>query len=147
MKRSVLFVAVLIAVGLMTTVAEAQKKKARPKPMPMAKPVLSNYVHVVLFTMKKDTPKETIEQVVGDCHKMLGRIEVVRTLKVGRPAAQDTPKFAKKNYDLALLIIVDDYARLKEYLDHPIHEAFVKKHEMHFDMEKLQIFDFANQNK
>jgi len=44
-----------------------------------------------------------------------------------------------------LLVLVDDSDGLKAYLEDPKHLAFVKKHEKHFDMEKLQVFDFVDQ--
>lgn len=106
--------------------------------------VKGGYVHVVIFTMKKDTTRTEVDEVIKDCHKMLAKIKTVRSVKVGRPAAEATPKYARKDYDLALLILVDDFASLKSYLDDPLHVEFVKKHEKHFDMEKLKVFDFID---
>jgi len=102
------------------------------------------YVHVVLFTMKKDTAASTIDEVIGDCHKMLGKIAAVRSVQAGRRAEKGTPKVAKTNYDVGLLVRVDDFEGLQKYLDDPLHVAFVKKHEKHFDMDRLQVFDFVD---
>jgi hypothetical protein len=145
MKRCLLSGIVLVLVGLLTSSVEGQGKKRMRKPRPKAP--TADYVHVVIFTVKKGAPKEAVEEAIVDCHKMLAKIDSVRTLKVGRPARDASPKFAKKNYDFALLIVVDDFAGLKAYLDHPSHVAFVKKHGPNLDMEKLQVFDFANQKQ
>src|SRR4051794_29290145 len=67
------------------------------------------YVHVVIFTMKKDAPAKAIDEAAADCHKMLAKISHVRLVKVGKPADKATPRFAKKDYDLALLVLVDDF--------------------------------------
>ena len=111
------------------------------------KKATAGYVHVVVFRMKKDTPKDAVEKVIADCHEMLAKIPSVRMVRAGRPADKGTPELAKKNYDVALLILVDDSDGLKAYLEHPKHLDFVKKHGTHFDMEKLQVFDFMNQMK
>ena len=105
------------------------------------------YVHVVVFKMKADAPKGATSQAIADCHAMLSKIKSVRAVKAGRPAAEATPKFALRDYDFALLIQVDDAAGLKSYLDDPLHVAYVEKHGKHFDMEKLRVFDFADQKK
>jgi len=90
---------VVLAVGLMRPRRRPRKRRAsrrsswRPRIMSTS----------ILFTMKKDTPKAHSRRGDRRCHKMLARIDSVRTLKVGRPAAQDTPKLAKRNYDFALL--------------------------------------------
>src|SRR5262249_22369598 len=105
------------------------------------------YVHVVLFKMKKGTTAKEVKEVVKDCHGMLGKIKGVRSVKVGRPDEKSKAKAVKKDYDLALLILVDDVDGLESYLKDELHVAFVKKHGKHFDMEKLRVFDFLNQKE
>jgi hypothetical protein len=146
MTRSVLAVVVALAV---VAAAWAQVKKTEVKPVEVKAPSkgTGNFVHVVLFTMKKDTPATAIDEVIKDCHDMLAKISAVRTVKAGRPADRATPAVARKNYDLALLVLVDDADGLKAYLEDPKHLAFVKKHGKLFDMEKLRVFDFADQKK
>jgi hypothetical protein len=111
------------------------------------KPAAGSYVHVVLFTMKKDAPKGAIEEVIKDTHKLLAKIKSVRSVKVGRPAAKASPEFVRRNYDVALLVLVDDHKGLMAYLDDPLHVEFVCRHKKHFDTEQLRVFDFANQTK
>ena len=102
-------------------------------------------VHVVIFRMKKDAPKDAVEEAIKDCHRLLAKISAVRAVKAGRPAEHGTPKLAKKNYDFALLILVDDSDGLKAYLDDPQHLEYVKRHGKHFDMERMEVFDFRDE--
>ena len=68
-------------------------------------------------------------------------------MRAGRPAAEGTPDVPKMQYDFALLVLFEDAAGLKAYIDHPLHVKFVQKHGPNFNMEKLQIFDFMDQSK
>jgi hypothetical protein len=133
--------ALLAALVLTATVADDDK--SNPKPAKAA----GAYVHVVIFTIKKDAPKDAVENAIADCHKLLEGIPSVRTLRAGRPAEKGTPDLAKKDYDFALVIFVDDFAGLKAYLEHADHLKFVEKHGKHFNMEKLSIFDFVDAKK
>lgn len=105
------------------------------------------YVHVVVFKMKKDAPSGAVSAAIADCHKMLAHIPSVRRVRAGRPAEKGTPDLARKDYDFALLIMVDDEEGLKSYLEHPTHLSFVEKHGKFFDMSELKVFDFADQKK
>jgi hypothetical protein len=105
------------------------------------------FVHVVIFKMKKDAPTGAVSGAIADCHKMLAKIPSVRRVRAGRPAEKGTPDLAKKDYDFALLIMVDDEDGLKAYLEHPTHLAYVEKHGKFFDMSELKVFDFADQKK
>ncbi len=140
MSRTLLTALVLLA----TASLAAAREDSKTKPAGKAK---GGYVHIVLFTMKKDTPASAIDEVIRDCHRLLGKISAVRGVKAGRPADKATPKYAKKNYDLALIVLVDDFDGLTSYLEDPRHVEFVKKHEKHFNMEKLRVFDFVDQKK
>src|SRR5436190_8844585 len=75
---------------------------AAEKPAPPHAP----YVHVVIFTLKKDAPSDALPNLIADCHEMLAKVPSVRSLRVGRPAEKGTPDLAKKNYDAALLVLV-----------------------------------------
>jgi hypothetical protein len=105
------------------------------------------YIHVVIFTMKEDAPSGAVDEVIADCHKMLGKISAVRSVKAGRPSKQVAEKIVKTDYDVGLLVTVDDFAGIKAYLEDPLHVAFVKKHGKHFEMKQLRIFDFIDEGK
>jgi hypothetical protein len=139
----------LLAGGVLLGWLLAAGALAEDKPTGKAKKATGGggYVHVVIFTLKKDAPAEAIDEVIADCHKMLSKISVVRSVKAGRPSKDVAEKVVKTNYDVGLLVLVDDFAGVKAYLKDPLHEAFVKKHGKHFDMKKLQVFDFIDQKK
>jgi hypothetical protein len=76
----------------------------------------------------------------------LGKIKAVRSVKAGRPA-KGTEKISIKDYDVGLLIVVDDAEGLASYIKDPLHVEFVKKHGKHFEMKKLRVFDFVDVKK
>jgi len=142
LRKASLALALLAAVTTAAVAAADKDEKARP-----TKAGAGNYVHVVIFTLKKDAPASAVEEVIADCHKLLAKIKSVRQVKAGRPAREAEEKWVRKDYHVGLLVIVDDHAGLKAYLEDPLHVEFVKKHGKHFDMDKLAIFDFHNQTK
>jgi hypothetical protein len=136
-------IAVALVLGslLVRTALTADPDPAKEKPQK------GGYVHVVIFKMKKDAPANAVSNAIADCHKMLAGIPAVRSVRAGRPAQKGTPELAKKNYDFALLVLVDDEDGLKDYLEHPTHLSYVEKHGKSFDMTELKVFDFVNEKK
>jgi hypothetical protein len=100
------------------------------------------YVHTVIFHLKKDAPKDAVDDLITDSHKMLAKIPSVRGLWIGRPAEKSTPKFSVKDYDTGLLVLFDDYDGLEEYLKHKLHTDFVEKHGKNFD--RVVVYDFID---
>jgi hypothetical protein len=149
MLRQWSFAAALTALTLSAAAFAADPPKLEPIKPSLGTDKFPSTVHFVVFRMKKDAPADAVEKVVADCHAMLEPIPSVRILKVGRPAPADqsTPKVASHDYDVALIVFFDDPAGLKTYLDHDLHQKFVKTYEPYFDMDKLQVFDFSDQKK
>jgi hypothetical protein len=137
MLRTASLALVLFAAVATAAIAEDEKGKGGK----------GNYVHCVIFTLKKGAPDSAVEDAIADCHKLLAKIKSVRSVKAGRPAKEAEEKWVRKDYHFGLLVIVDDHAGLKAYLEDPLHVEFVKKHGKHLDMDKLAIFDFHNQKK
>jgi hypothetical protein len=129
--------AALLICAASATAREEQKSAAGAAPL----------VHCVIFRMKKDAPADAVDQVIADCHKMLAKIASVRSVKAGRPAKTGTDEKLKKPFDVGLLVLCDDVAGLKAYIDDPLHKEFVAKYGKYFDIEQLQVFDFADQKK
>lgn len=129
MKRSLLLLPLLVLAWFVAGHSPAQKTDKA-----------ANYNHVVIFYLKKDAPKSQADAMVADAHELLSKIPTVRSLKIGPPAEKATPKFAVNDYQLALVITVDDFDGLKAYLDHPQHTKYVDKHEKHLD--KVLVYDF-----
>ena len=105
----------------------------------------ASYVHTVIFHLKKDAPEGEAQALIADAHELLSKIPSVRGLRIGRPAAQGTPDLAKKDFQVGLLVLFDDFAGLKTYLDHPLHTEFLKRHGEFW--EKVPVYDFVNQMK
>ena len=77
--------------------------------------------HVVLFRW---TPAATLEQVAAAGAALLGmqgRIPEVRSVAFGANLAE-----SRTEYTHALLVVVDDMAAVKRYVDHPHHVDVAK---------------------
>src|SRR4051794_28005100 len=104
MKSKLLAVVALGLAGLVLAVAAVRSFAEKE---PAKKP--ARYVHTVIFTLTKDAPKDEEAQLIADCHEILGKIPEVEQLRAGRPAEKGTPKLAKKDFNVALTIVFDDY--------------------------------------
>lgn len=145
MMRNVVIGAALAAVGLLAGYQVLDRGRAGAQADNKA--AAAPYAHVVIFYLKPDAPKNAAEEMIADAHGMLAKIPTVRSIRIGRPAEMATPDFAKKDYQLGLLVLCDDYNGLKTYLDHPLHTKYVEKHLKHVDEKKLLVYDFINQTK
>ena len=96
------------------------------------------FVHVVLFKTKSGTPEATAT-IVRDVNEMLARLPTVKGLWVGSPAPTNTRPIVDTNYDVGLLVLFEDQKGLQEYLDHPTHVEFAKKHDTEC---QVRVFDF-----
>jgi hypothetical protein len=143
MKRQLLAVVALAVAGCLLAGAAvysaADKKDEASRKAP--------YVHTVIFTMKKDAPKEAEAELIADCHEMLAKIPSVRELRAGRPASKGTPELARKDFSVALTICFDDYDGLMAYDKHELHQKFVKKHLPNIQIDKLLVYDSEDQAK
>jgi hypothetical protein len=94
--------------------------------------------------MKEGTPEKMVDEVIADCHKMLGKIRSVRSLKAGLSDKEKAEPVTTTGYHIGMVILVDDFAGLKAYLEDPIHVEFVKKYGKYFDISKLKVYDFTD---
>jgi hypothetical protein len=104
-----------------------------------------NYVHTVIFNVKKDAPAGKVDDLIADAHKLLAKIPSVRGIRAGKPAEKSTPGLSAKDYHVGLLVLFDDYDGLKAYDEHPLHKEYVQKHLPH--IEKVIVYDFVNEKK
>src|SRR5262245_22992861 len=66
MKQRLMFgTALFLCLALAGAVAEGRPDRAVSTP----------YVHVVIFRLKKDAPRDAVERVLADCHRMLSKIQ------------------------------------------------------------------------
>lgn len=130
-----------VALVLAWTMGFAQAADEKPAPK------LAPYVHVVIFHLKKDAPSGTAEGMIADAHELLAKIPSVRGVQAGKPADKATPDFAKKDYQVGLVVLLDNFEGLETYLKHPLHEKYVNKYLKNVDETKLIVYDFVNSKK
>jgi hypothetical protein len=104
------------------------------------------FVHTVIFYLKADVPSGVADELVADCHNMLGKIPTVRHLRAGKPS-EGSSGLTKKDYAVGLMILFDDAAGFKTYADHPDHKKLVQKYFKYFDPAKLVMYDFVDAKK
>jgi hypothetical protein len=139
MRRKVSTVVLAGVCGLAGFTAVARTADKADKPT-------GQFVHAVMFTLKKDAPAGAAEAMIADCHELLRPIPTVRDLRAGPPAEKASPN-AQTGYQVGLLVMFDNAEGLKTYLAHPLHDKFVERHLPKIDVEKLLVYDFANQKK
>jgi len=71
--------------------------------------------HIVMVKLKDPTP-ENIEEAVAKIRSMDGKIEVLKSLEVGRDVVR-----SERSYDLGLIAKFEDRAGLEIYNTHPVH--------------------------
>jgi hypothetical protein len=148
LRKTLVTAAVMLGFALISqSLAQDTKKDTKEslKGNPFAGQV-APFVHVVVFHLKKDAPKEAAEGLITDSHLLLAKIPAVRKLWVGRPAEKATP-IAKKDYQVGLLVLFDNAAGLNEYLEHPLHIEFLNKDAKLWDEKRINVYDFVNQAK
>ena len=97
------------------------------------------FVHVVLFKTRAGGP-EAAAGIVRDIRTMLEPLPTVRGLWIGRPAPTNDRPIVDVNYDVGLMILFEDQKGLQEYLDHPVHAEFARKHDTRCD---VRVFDIV----
>jgi hypothetical protein len=103
------------------------------------------FVHVVIVHLKKDAPADAADQLIADAHEMLAKVPSVRAVRCGKPAPSGG--IAKKDYDVGLFLSFDDLEGLKAYEKHELHQQYIQKHGKNVQLEKLTIYDFADEKK
>jgi hypothetical protein len=155
-----------LALYLFLPILEAQQFAAagafvgRPglPPMPAADPEVAQqpaqagkaaasppFAHSVIFYLKKDAPKDAANKMIADSHTLLAKIPSVKGVWAGRPAKESTPKVGITDYQVGLLVLFDNAAGLKTYLEHELHTEYVNRHEKH--IERVLVYDFLNQKQ
>lgn len=94
--------------------------------IPISKPPNAMLVHTVLFRFK---PEVTEAQIVecAEAAKGLSRIETVKALYVGTPAAVKERPVTVNDYGLSLTVIFDSIADHDYYQDHDIHTEYTTR--------------------
>ena len=80
-----------------------------------------------MLKAKADTAANDVQSLIDESYAQLTKIKTVRGLWAGKPASKATPD-AATDYTVALVLVFDDTAGLKAYLNDPVHTKFVDKH-------------------
>jgi hypothetical protein len=144
MLRRLLLVAALALVWLMASDRGPDPARAADKDAMAEK---AAFVHAVIIRLNKDAPTGEVGAILKDSRDLLAQIPSVREVRAGTPSDKGTPKLARSDYDVGLLVLFDDADGLKAYLEHPMHQEFVKRHNKNLDMDKLLVYDFMDQKK
>ena len=88
-------------------------------------------IHVVLFELKDGLPKGEAKALIDDGYKLLAKVPSVKRFHSGAPSAES--KVANvKDYDVALYCEFDDAKGLAAYIEHDLHQQYLKKHKQHW---------------
>jgi hypothetical protein len=82
-------------------------------------------VHHVYFWLKNPTSKEDLNKLIEGISS-LKKIETLRMVKIGVPAATTKRDVIDDSYSISLLTVFDDIKGHDTYQDHPIHTKFVE---------------------
>jgi hypothetical protein len=127
---------------------EAALKKLNPSGDPAVPGLLAaisafrnaGLVHVVILKLKSGSSDGEGQSVIDDAYSQLATVKSVRGLWAGKPSGSGTPD-AFTDYTVGLVVLFDDAAGLKTYLNDPIHTKFADKHLKKW--ETPTVYDFA----
>ena len=105
------------------------------KTMDSKKPKLS---HHVFFWLKNPNSKEHRDKLIAGLKK-LEKIETIRSLQIGVPAATEKRDVVDNSYAVSELMFFDDVAGQNVYQDHPLHKKFIEDCSMLW--EKVVVYD------
>lgn len=75
----------------------------------------------------KSDPKSDVSKLIDDAYSQLSKIKGVRGLWAGKPSPKGTPD-GNNDYSVALVVVFDDAAGLKTYLNDSKHKQFADRH-------------------
>ncbi|MDP7010753.1 MAG: Dabb family protein [Verrucomicrobiota bacterium] len=95
--------------------------------------------HVVLCWLKEPGNTEHRNQII-EVSKTFKKIPSVLEVRVGK-VIKSNRAIVDDSFDVGILVTVSDVKRLKEYLDHPIHQN-AKRNVLLPLVEKVVVYDF-----
>ena len=97
------------------------------------------FVHTVILTLKKDDDAQ-VKRVYDEAGKTLAKIDGVRGIWIGKPAANGTPELAKNGYKIGVVVLLDSADALKTFLDDDLNKQFNDKMADYWD--RPVVYDF-----
>ncbi|MBN2475707.1 MAG: Dabb family protein [Pirellulales bacterium] len=98
---------------------------------------VSGVAHDVFFSLK-DAGEVAKIALVADSQKYLGSIPGIVSYAAGTRSDMERD-VNDRNFDVSLHIVFQDKAALQEYLVHPMHTAYVARHEP--NCQKIRVFN------
>ena len=92
----------------------------------------------MLFWLKNPASKDDLNKLI-DGARQLKKIETVRQIHIGVPAAVAPRPVVDSSYSLSLLVYFNDLAGQDTYQVHPIHQEFIKSHSQLW--ERILVYD------
>ncbi len=80
--------------------------------------------HHVFFWLKNANSKEDLKQLL-DGLRALEKIETIRSIHIGVPAATEIRPVIDASYSASELMFFDDLDGQKVYQEHPLHKKFI----------------------
>jgi TolA-binding protein len=99
----------------------------------------ATFVHAAILKLKKEDDAQ-VQKIYDEAAKTLAKIDGVRGLWIGKRAENDTPELARKDYQLGLVVLLDDSDALQKFLDDPLRKQFTDKLADYW--EKPAVYDF-----
>ena len=98
----------------------------------------SGIIHHVFFWLKNPASQQDKKQLINGLEK-LRKIETVKSLFIGVPAATEQRGVIDNSYSVSELMLFDDLEGEKIYQQHPIHQQFIKDNAHLWD--KVVVYD------
>ena len=95
-------------------------------------------VHHVFFWLKNPDSAADRDELISGL-KNLGKIESIRKIHIGIPAATEKRPVVDTSWHVSELMFFDDLAGQKAYQEHPMHVAFAKDYSHLW--EKVLVYD------
>lgn len=110
---------------IVTTALLGSSVTASALGLPNDKQKKQQVIHHVFFWLKNPLSKEDLNKLLEGARR-LEKIETVRRIHIGIPAAVAARPVLDSSYSTSLLLFFDDLAGQNTYQDHPIHQKFIQ---------------------
>lgn len=114
-RRKFITSAIALSAGIVATAKSFTTMQTKGK---------KKLAHHVFFWLKNPASKEDLNKLL-DGLKTLEKIETIRSLHIGVPAATEPRPVVDASYSASELMLFDDLAGQLIYQDHPIHKKFI----------------------
>lgn len=122
MKRLVPFFFLLLALAACQASGDAKVETVENATSTLENP----FVHSVYIWFKEGVTEEQRKQMYADTEE-LRKLEIVKALYTGKPAATDRP-IVERSYDFAIIVHFENLAGHDIYQQHPTHLTLLKNY-------------------